>query len=41
MILSEQLYILHVCFDTVVNLALDITEQVFSWFGWKTGPETP
>lgn len=41
MILSEQLYILPVCFDTVVNLALDITEQFFSGFGWKTGPETP
>lgn len=33
MMLSEQLHILHVCFDTAVYLALKVTEQNFSGFG--------
>lgn len=32
MMLSEQLHILHVCFDTAVHLALKVTEQNFSGF---------
>lgn len=35
MTLSEQSHTLHVCFDTVENVALDITEHIFSGFGWK------
>jgi len=39
--MSQQLHILHVCFDTVVNLALDVIEQIFSGFEWKTVSEAP
>lgn len=38
MMLSKQLHALHVCFDKVLDLALDITEQIFLGFGWKTEP---
>lgn len=35
MIQSEHLPILHVCFGTVVILALDVAEQIFQGMGGK------